>query len=339
MNDRDTSWDFARGFGMILVVLGHTDFVGRDFVYLFHVPLFFIVSGALFNTTPPLCAKIYKKFKRLYLPNLKYGLIFLLLHNVFVYFHFYTPSSKTNTFYALAKILCWGNEELGGAMWFLRSLFFSYCLYLVLMLVRNKGIRFLLFLLITFAGWLMVDLHYFYTIRTLVVIPCIVCPFIMFGLIYNNYNELKDYLYKYSCSFFVLSGSVLCVAAKCYHIDLAYLSLPNPVVFYLLGCIGFVFVISCCRLLQNSMLYDCITYIGRHSIPVLALHLLAFKLVSFIYLRMTGGSINLLSEFPAPNLPNNIVYPLIYTVVGIAMPLLLNRVGIFLITKFQNFKI
>ena len=130
--ERDDFWDYARGFGMILVVLGHTNFVGTDWIYLFHIPLFFIVSGALFSVSSPLYAKISNKFKRLYLPNLKYGLIFLLLHNLFTVLYMYPAGAAytaSDYLRGLIKVILGGNEKLGGAMWFLRALFFSYLLY------------------------------------------------------------------------------------------------------------------------------------------------------------------------------------------------------------------
>ena len=50
---RDIAFDIAKGIGIILVVVGHyipagapkwyVDFI--DFIYYFHMPLFFIVAG------------------------------------------------------------------------------------------------------------------------------------------------------------------------------------------------------------------------------------------------------------------------------------------------------
>lgn len=45
---RFTTWDVAKGFGMLLVILGHVipeNSYIRNFVYSFHMPLFFILSG------------------------------------------------------------------------------------------------------------------------------------------------------------------------------------------------------------------------------------------------------------------------------------------------------
>ena len=49
---RDSTIDILKGIGIILVVLGHADFPFRDWVYLFHMALFFITSGYL-------CVKVF----------------------------------------------------------------------------------------------------------------------------------------------------------------------------------------------------------------------------------------------------------------------------------------
>lgn len=45
------SWiDIAKGLGIIFVVMGHSDNpVAQKYFFWFHMPLFFIISGYLFN--------------------------------------------------------------------------------------------------------------------------------------------------------------------------------------------------------------------------------------------------------------------------------------------------
>lgn len=47
MNQRDNTWDAVKGIGIILMVVGHSGcpMVMHDFIYLFHMGLFFFVSG------------------------------------------------------------------------------------------------------------------------------------------------------------------------------------------------------------------------------------------------------------------------------------------------------
>ncbi|WP_353939436.1 acyltransferase family protein [uncultured Bifidobacterium sp.] len=50
-NSRLTALDSLRGFGILLVVLGHASrSVGlASWIFSFHMPLFFIISGMLFH--------------------------------------------------------------------------------------------------------------------------------------------------------------------------------------------------------------------------------------------------------------------------------------------------
>lgn len=182
--ERDISLDFVRGMGMILVVLGHSLAVYTDFIYLFHVPVFFIVSGALFKSTGNVRADLLKKWKRLYIPNLKYGIIFLLLHNIFVCWGIYDAAGSyeiKDYLKAAAKILCFGNEEMGGAMWFLRSLFFAYCLFLVYAWMKRRLMKASFVILVLCLGWYMVYTGTLFPLRTFITIPCIIFPFILIG--------------------------------------------------------------------------------------------------------------------------------------------------------------
>ena len=46
---RDPVIDSMRGIGIVLMVLGHSGFPGTDFIYLFHMALFFMLSGWFFS--------------------------------------------------------------------------------------------------------------------------------------------------------------------------------------------------------------------------------------------------------------------------------------------------
>lgn len=47
MKERVLWIDWIKIIGIYLIVLGHMSAPGNDFIYVFHVPLFFITSGYL----------------------------------------------------------------------------------------------------------------------------------------------------------------------------------------------------------------------------------------------------------------------------------------------------
>ena len=89
---RNNYISIAKAIGIILMVVGHSgcpSAIGR-FIYMFHMPLFFVCSGYFFKeiaNKTSLLTFCRKRIKGLYLPYLKWSLLFLLLHNVFRHFN------------------------------------------------------------------------------------------------------------------------------------------------------------------------------------------------------------------------------------------------------------
>lgn len=74
--------DISKGLGILLVVLGHlfrSDQAIYNIIYAFHMPLFFILSGAFANTNLSLGQYFKKNFLRLYLPFVIFSLADFLL--------------------------------------------------------------------------------------------------------------------------------------------------------------------------------------------------------------------------------------------------------------------
>ena len=68
---RDTVLDITKTIGIIIMVMGHLHFsedVFDKYIYAFHMPLFFIVSGILFNQDKTLKNTIISRAKALFVP-------------------------------------------------------------------------------------------------------------------------------------------------------------------------------------------------------------------------------------------------------------------------------
>lgn len=59
MNSRISYLDILKGFGIIFVIFGHVthNHILREYIWNFHMPLFFFISGLLHNSTV-----IFKEF-------------------------------------------------------------------------------------------------------------------------------------------------------------------------------------------------------------------------------------------------------------------------------------
>lgn len=147
LEKRDITIDIVKGIGIIMMVLGHSGFGYSSYFTTFHMALFFIVSGCLYNNEASrsigsVKSYILKKLKTLWLPYAVTNSIFILLNNIFIGINIYTTnpliesvgsmnigvaSSKMSILDMLKGIvksfLFGGGTTLGGALWFLRALF------------------------------------------------------------------------------------------------------------------------------------------------------------------------------------------------------------------------
>lgn len=90
---RDLTISVTKAICIILMVVGHSggpEGLG-NFIYLFHMPCFFVCSGFLFKEKyffePG--QYIFNKIKGLWWPFVKWSFIFLFLHNLFAKIHIY----------------------------------------------------------------------------------------------------------------------------------------------------------------------------------------------------------------------------------------------------------
>lgn len=75
MKSEQWKWvDIAKGIGIILVLLGHFNIPDtlRAEIYTFHIPLFFFLSGVVFNGHKPINRFLGDEAKRMIVPYYLY---------------------------------------------------------------------------------------------------------------------------------------------------------------------------------------------------------------------------------------------------------------------------
>lgn len=109
---RDKNIDMYRGLLIVLVVLGHymKDIV-HDIIFLFHMPLFFVISGCFMNKSKMCHDYLKKKSISLLIPYITYMLLEFI-------------SARRYSLKAVARIL-WGGRALGGTYWYITCFLFA----------------------------------------------------------------------------------------------------------------------------------------------------------------------------------------------------------------------
>lgn len=149
MRERNIQIDILRGIAMILIVLGHCGFPLTRFIYLFHLAIFFIISGFCFDNSKIMNYKklreyIITKIKRLYIPYIIGNIVCVLLNNIFIKMKLYNIDNhyiyniKDYSTNILKVLLFRGHTEMLGATWFLEILFLISILYAVTEYLINK---------------------------------------------------------------------------------------------------------------------------------------------------------------------------------------------------------
>ena len=141
---------YMKAIAIMLMVLGHSFYntYVESWVNMFHVPVFFFTAGYCFKESHLDNFKLFitKRIKGLYWPFLKWGVVFLLLHN-FLYrmgvynsvngYSLYTLSDFAAMLLKIVRMS--GSERLLAGYWFLNSLLFGYILfYFVLWICKKK---------------------------------------------------------------------------------------------------------------------------------------------------------------------------------------------------------
>ena len=125
--------DIAKGIGIILVVIGHIEYVPapiRFYIVTFHMPLFFIVSGMLMDLKGEagrsLKELIARKLKRIMLPYLIFSILYPVIDIVYFYL-----TGNGDPFGTLKTIISDTLMLYGySVLWFLPTEFFSEIIFL-----------------------------------------------------------------------------------------------------------------------------------------------------------------------------------------------------------------
>ena len=330
---RDVILDIVRGIGITLMVIGHIGYPLNTFIYLFHMALFFIISGYFFRDKcwqTPLDVKnfIMRKIKTLYLPFVIFNVIFVLLHNFFININFYTANfmfefrgytfMPTNyyTFGQTIKsiiytLLLSHRERLLGATWFLIVLFFvsvASCLghYLVNKYVPKEKVKYVILSLYTFAfilGYIFSQINFnFYLIGTM---------FTASGLFYLGILIKKYGVYFFNKSLWkIILTCIACIGlivSSLLHIkiEISANSYPNPLYLLIISYFGFVFVYGVSLLISKiKVCTDIFVYLGQITLYILLFNGISFKIFSYIQIKMFNYPDTLL--FMPPIMAENI---------------------------------
>lgn len=347
---RQTNFSILKALAIILVVLSHAGARGwlSDLVYIFHVPAFFICAGYFFHTKYLTDERTFvvHRIKGLYLPFVRWSLVFLVLHNLLFHLgilsetygnvqggvtHPYTWHQFCQHLWDIVFNMSGYDVFLGGSFWFFRALLLASIGFLVLfkLLRRSEHFR-----TDRSAGWVLLAVGLLLAawkvgggLRVTGVAQggyreLMGITFMAAGFLMRQYRVSERLTWKIALP----SAAVLCLAATFFPSSMAFspdfrqfVSLPVPAV------AGFLALLYISNWLDSAsgFVKRTLVYIGDRTLYVFAFHIVAFKVVSAFKVAAYGLPWEAMGCHPTIHTPpSNALWVLLYVVAGTALPLL-----------------
>lgn len=304
-------FDLAKGIGIFLVILGHITYISqplRIWIFSFHMPLFFIISGMLiyYKREDSLNSRelIKKKAKSLLIPYFFFSILtifadicLLLLFQVGNWERIWQNCFYTCSFYGISTL------------WFLPALFLGENLFLFILkkFSKSQAIVFMLFLSIV-CYFCIINMQYLYVlpINPLLLYYIQHPLFVAFkGVIAMSYIAIGYFSYpffsrSYTTPFKSIGIGIIFLFCSIFlcplngNADLGHLLLNNLPLYYIFGILGSFSIILLCKNVKVKnglrtsnpifMLFQSVNFFGSHTIILMATHLNLY--VSYISIRI-----------------------------------------------------
>jgi fucose 4-O-acetylase-like acetyltransferase len=288
MSKRVEYIDIAKGIGILLVVMAHNDFglvspFLYKFIYAFHMPLFFFVSGMFFKAELPFLAVLRRRFETLLKPYLFTILLIYFMTISFTKVNFDVATSRLiKALYANGHYIDWVQ------LWFIPHLFaLNVFAFLFYWLIKRSGLpwsKWLLLIAIQVVGVIFLknfwpfDLSLLGRTLTLYGLPLSVDLVLVSGFFFILGCEVNKYV---SGEVFghplMLAGTGAALLAMVWFLPQSidfntrfFQSLPINTLEALLG-IAFILAVSK-QLERATLLSSIFRYVGQASLIILIFH-------------------------------------------------------------------
>lgn len=266
--------DLLKGFGIILMILGHIHFGSYFAIYCatFFMPLFYVVSGYLFHGRDNTKDFLIKKSKTLLVPYYMFAIFHLLI----------TFASGRNGEKKLINVLLYPTRDempIAGALWFLMSLFVCE----VLFYMETKYLKKYSFF---------VNVVWFIILTVIPNLIGIELPFTLetvgAGVLYMSVGIiLKHYDKSLNLNIIITVVLIAIHIALCNvngYVNYRKAVFGNYIIYIVLSLVAIIGYWNLARIIERkckeSKMVSCISYIGRNSIVYLVLNQLIIDVVS-----------------------------------------------------------
>lgn len=311
---RNLEVDILKGLAIIVVVAIHAQMPIAKWMQLVQMQIFFIVSGFCYKATTTESVNSMKDFVRrricsLYVPCLIWSLAVTITHNLLVDISFIIGESYSvkQIFFQIIKcILFSGGGQLSGTIWFLRTMFCSTMIYMLIDRVgrsfsNQETFRWIVCITFLVIGWIaelfeITGNQYFNIFSVLFLYE------LGRGIGRNNISIM--YPGKERSNIFLVvavavTGVLLNLLKKIGGIAVNSNVITNPIFFAICSVLGWMLFVALSNLIGKiEGIRTVLAYIGKHTLPIMLFHFTSFKIVTWIQIKIYGLEMQQLGAFP-----------------------------------------
>jgi fucose 4-O-acetylase-like acetyltransferase len=333
--------DIYKGLAIACIVIGHSTSPLESYFNLFHVAAFFFISGFTTHFSKyDTYTFIKKRIQSLLIPFFVFNILFVILHlllkkaglsPIFYPPELDAPFAFFNNLNGVIGI--YATEDIGGAMWFLITLFHSQVAIYSLLYFLNKRrasdwIILVIYTVILFIGFVFYShgwkLFYWLDIAFIGIF------FVGLG------NITRKYFSKINQRLLFLLSPLAAVILTFFMLAEATISFPgrlfHPWYMVLIGAIpGIILLFGLSQLIaRNAFTKAVFIEVGKCSLWILALHLFVFRLT---YILLYFLHIVPIEQLRTLIPPHGNSYWVIVSAAGIGVPLLIQKGYSYLTSK------
>ncbi len=285
MSTRLSYLDLGKGLAIVLVVLGHiyAENPIKIWLYSFHLPLFFFISGCLLTlgTTRSIKTVIQNRLKSLMLP---YALFSFVLFSLWAIKEFRKVSLET----VIMKIINILSLQGIEALWFLPCLFISEILFLIIIRnIKSKTIIFLILLVFSVIPFVAKDYYNFKLFMRVFIATAFL------GIGYYTFSYIKSRSFNILVPISLLAINIILGACNGL-VDLYSLQLGNYILYFASAVSGILSILLFFKYIGNI---KAISFLGVNSLIIMCTHIQLIAVVTKV--------ISIIVSVPSSNLMAN----------------------------------
>lgn len=302
--NRKNYLDTTKGIGILLVVAGHIlNIQGlNNWIYSFHIPLFFIVSGITLGISNGWKEKsvrqnIISKAKSLLWPYLTFSIISLIM--TFILYGVRSTIRLTINTIIFDGIL---------VLWFLPALFLSNIIFIVIEKTTHKLYIKCFLIIITIAvtiGFSLIDYQQYEQrlLKWSLTFACVLvrgingCVFVYIGYLLCKFVSSKPKLLSspYFTICLILSIAIHSFLFLKNNVDFHFTKIGKPILYYTNAILGSLIIICLSILIDKVLKLHILPWYGRNTMIIFGLHLYIKKVLDLFFEDKSLGKLILFS--------------------------------------------